>query len=186
MLFIFLDLPNDDRVRGITLAYNAEDSSYATTTGWIHNYYTDELIYVCSRNNMRLVLDGQYYRGYPLMLDVSSWEILALVNIGEHAAIIVNETRMYGYDCWTCEIDNETTAYYDKEEGLFVHSYWSDIAPEDFQDFWMSTEEITLAQLDLSGLNAIEIKQEGVFLSGIFVELAVIVWLIADRLKKSN
>ncbi|MBY8996815.1 MAG: hypothetical protein KGD60_03715 [Candidatus Thorarchaeota archaeon] len=186
MLFIFLDLPNDDRVRGITLVYNGHVSTYTATSGWSSNYYSDELIYVVSRNNIRLVLDGQYYRDYPLMLDVSSWEILASVSIGEHTAIIVNETRKYGYDCWTCEIDNETTAYYDKEEGLFVHSYWSAIGPEDFHDFWMSTEEITLAQIDLASLNAIQIKQPGVILAGVFIELAVIVWLIAARLKKTE
>ena len=184
MLIIFVDLPNDERIRSMTLNYDLHHAVYSSNSGWSSNDSADSLTVRVSRTNVTQILENQQYAGYPVMLDVSSWEILAPVNIGEHAAMVVNESRRYGYDCWDCYIDEDTTVYYDKETGLFIERRYSTSGVMGFLDMWMVSDEITLSKVDYAGLYALEIKQTGLILSAIFAELAVIIWLVAIRLKK--
>ncbi len=173
-------------MRSITLVYDVDFGFLQSGEGWNHEYTTDTLTYLVSRTNIQSVLDSYYYRGYPLMLDVSSWEINAPVNVGEHAAIVVNETTMYGYDCWTCHIDENIKVYYDKDTGLFVHYNYYDSGVTGFVDLWIVSREITLSRVDYAGLYAVEIKQTGIILAAIFAELSIITWLIANRLMKKD
>jgi hypothetical protein len=186
MLIIFLDPPNDERIRGMTFVYDLHHAAYTSNSGWSSSDSTDSLTVHVSRTNVTQILENQQYAGYPVILDVSSWEIIAPVNIGEHAAIVVNESRRYGYDCWDCYIDEDTTVYYDKETGLFIHRRYSTSGVVGFMDMWMVSDEITLSKVDYAGLYAYEIKQTGVILAAIFAELAVIIWLAAVRLKKRD
>ncbi len=185
MLVIFLDLPNDDRLRNISLNYQYHEATYTSISGWNSEDKFESVSCIVSRVNILQVLDNQYYRGYPIRLDVSSWHLSASVNIGNHTAIVTNETTWRGYDCWVCEIDEETTVYYDKETSLLVQSRFSTLGTEGI-DFWIVTREITLSGVDYAGLYAVEIKQTGVTLAAIFAELSLITWLIASRLKKKS
>jgi hypothetical protein len=96
---------------------------------------------------------------------------------------VTNDTNWRGYACWICEIDDETTVYYDKETGLLIHSRWS-TAGTSGSDFWMAVEEISISRVNYAGLYAVEIRSTGIILAAIFAELGVITWFIARRLKK--
>jgi hypothetical protein len=131
------------------------------------------------------MLETQYYRDYPVRRDVSSWTLFSVVDLGGQSATVTNVTTLQGYDCWVCEIDEDTTAYYDQETGLFIRSRWSTSGTSG-SDFWMATEEIDLSSIQYAGLYAVEIRQTGIILSAIFAELAVITWLIFNRLQKKS
>lgn len=185
MFVIFLDIPNDDRLRNISLGYKFHDASYTSISGWSSDDEFETISCVVSRVNIFQVLANQYYKGYPVRLDVGSWHLSESVDIGAHTAIVTNGTMWREYDCWICEIDEETSVYYDRETGLLIHSRYSTSGTQG-TDFWMVVEEITLTGVDYAGLYAVEIRQTGVILAAVFVELAAITWLIAYRLQKKN
>lgn len=174
--FLFLDYPDDDTVRELTLIYEFYEGILSDELEWINSYRTDVLTYVASPNNMRVILKTQYYCEYPLAVDMESWDIGEYVNIGMYSALIVGTTDIFVFDSWECQIGNQTFLHYDMDSGILVNYEWitSDAEGE------ITLMEISFEQLDL------RIKDAGVLLTGIFVELAVIVWLFADRLKKSD
>jgi hypothetical protein len=152
MFVVFLDLPNDDRLRNIAIGYQYHEATYTSISGWSSGEDESESIScIVSRVNILQVLGNQYYRGYPVRLNVSSWHMSMIVDIGEHTAIVTNETVWRGYNCWICEIDEDTTVYYDRETGLLVQSLFSTTEVNGL-DFWMVTREISLSGIDYAGL----------------------------------
>ena len=172
MPIVFLGNTDDDTLGKLTLVYyffeeritNESDSSERT----------DTLTYYTSPNNMRVVLKTHSYLGYPLTVDVESWEYNGTVNIGVYSASVVGTSDSYGHDCWECMIGTETFLEYDMDSGILVKYYW--VSPE---------EERMAALMDMEfELPDPYVKDEGVLLAGIFVELAVIIWLLGERLMK--
>lgn len=186
MCVIFLDFPNDDRLREISINYQYHHASYTSNSGWNGYTVTESVSYIVSRVNIHQILEGQSYRGFPVWRNVSQWSLSSAVNIGSASAHVINETNWRGHDCWICETDDEITVYYDKDSGLLIQSRSSTVGSEGFMDLWMVTDEITLSSENYAGLYAIEIKQTGFILAAVFAELAVITWLIARRLKKKT
>jgi hypothetical protein len=125
---------------------------------------------------MRLVLKTSYYFGYPLAVDSESWEYNMSVSVGLRSAIVVGTIDAYGHDSWMCRIDNRTVLFYDMDSGFLVHYNWS--SQED-------RKISTLMEMNLE-LPDPYVKDAGVLLAGIFVELAVIIWLFGQRLEKSG
>jgi hypothetical protein len=174
-LFLFIERPGGDTLGKLSLVYDFSEGIYTSESGWTYENRTDTLTYIASPNNMVILLRTQYYCGYPLAINVSSWWDSKEVIIGSNSATIVsNHTEVAGYDCWGCEINNESYAFFDKVSGIFVHLEW--ISEE-------VNRIITLEEINLEE-PATHIRTEGVLLSGILVELAAIVWLLADRQKK--
>jgi hypothetical protein len=186
MCVIFLDFPNDDRLREISIKYQYHYAVYTSNSGWSGSTVTESFLFIVSRVNIHQVLGGQNYRGYPVWQNVSLWTLSSIVNIGGVSANITDETNWRGHDCWRCDIDEATIVYYDKNSGLLLQSISSTAGGDVFTDLWMYTEEITLSSVNYAGLYAIEVKQTGVILAAIFAELAVITWLIARRLRKKT
>jgi hypothetical protein len=175
MLFLFLERPDDDTLGNLTLVYDFNERIYTSESGWTHENRIDTLTYVASPNIMNILLRTQYYCGYPLAVDVSSWWVSKEVTIGLIPATVVSEdSQVAGYDCWECEINNQSYAFYDMLSGIFVHQEWA----SEEADRIITLEEVIFEEPDA------RIRTEGVLLSGIFVELAVIVWLLADRKKR--
>ncbi len=153
---------------------------YGTNTNgseWIYESISTNLTYIASPNNMMIVLSTSYYYGFPLAVNVSSWGLSKNVTIGIHLGTVVDEFSIAGYDCWKCEIEFNSCVYYDKVTGIYVQSYF---IGNDGTDRTVILEEIIFEEPPSY------LRRTGVLVSGIFVELAVIIWLLADRLKKKS
>lgn len=170
--FLLMEFPDDDTLGELTLLYEFIEVTFDEEQNEV--YREDSMTYVVSPNNMRAILKTQYYCGYPLAEDVEFWYLNASLIIGAYSAVVVDTDYSYDYYCWKCEIDNETFLLYDVESGIFVHSYWADESTQRI----ISLTEMTLVQF------APHPKTEGVLVSGILIELAVIIWLFADRLRR--
>lgn len=106
---------------------------------------------------------------------MSSWWVSKEVAIGLTSATIVSENiTIEGYDCWGCEIGNRSYVFFDMISGIFVYQEWT----SEEVDRIITLEEVTL---EVPGAR---VQTEGVLLSGIFAELAVIVWLLPYRVKR--
>ena len=98
------------------------------------------------------------------------------VSIGTYSAIVHYPSELYSHDFWECVINNQTFLYYGMDSGILL------------QYEWFSLEEskvVTLMDMNLE-LPAPYVKDAGVLLAGIFVELAVIIWQFCLRLEKSR
>lgn len=175
MLFLFIEYPDDDTARELTLIYDFYEGELSDELEWIHTYRTDSLTYFTSPNNMRVLLKTRYYCGFPLSVDVESWVgYNQSVNIGTYTALVVGTSDSYGHDSWRCMIGNQTFLEYDMDSGILVNYYWSSPVAE---------RVTTLMEMNFEQLDPY-IKDAGVLLAGIFVELAVIIWLLGERLIK--
>ncbi len=93
-----------------------------------------------------------------------------------YSATVLGTINAYGHHSWMCGIDNQTVLLYDMHSGFLVHYNWSS------QEAWKMS---TLMEMNLD-LPDPYVKDAGVLLAGIFVELAVIIWLFGQRLEKSG
>ncbi|MFX1559952.1 MAG: hypothetical protein ACFFBL_05155 [Promethearchaeota archaeon] len=172
MPFVFLKYPDDDTLGKLTIIYEIYEESGVNGSDWSIN--EDALTYYTTANNMRIVLSSQYYLGYPLAADVESWDYGDSVTLGMHSAFIVGTSEAYSYDCWDCEINNQTFLRYDMDSGILVQ----------YERYLLEElKVVTLMDVDLE-LPAPYVKDAGVLLAGIFVELAVIIWQFGQRLEK--
>jgi hypothetical protein len=177
MLVIFIERPNDDSLGHLSLKYEFSEGTFTSESGWTYENRIDNLTYIASRNNIKAILRTQYYYGYPLAINASSWEVSKEVTLGSTPAIIVSDnTNVAGHECWACEISNQSYVFFDIESDILVQQYWTSEKVERI----IRLEEIILEE------PASYVREEGVLLSGILIELAVIIWLLADRLKKSK
>jgi hypothetical protein len=133
---------------------------------------------------MQTVLSSQYYTIFPLATDVSTWEISMTVNFGGLSGLIVGTVRIFDLDCWECEIDDETSVYYDSASGIFVSCVFLESDITNPQNMQIHSEHITLIDFHTEGLEGEFFQERGVFVTGILIELAIIVWLISERRKK--
>ncbi|MHA2351655.1 MAG: hypothetical protein ACXABX_00875 [Candidatus Thorarchaeota archaeon] len=163
-------------MRELTLIYDFYEGELSDELEWIHSYRTDVLTYVASPNNMIVMLRTQHYCGYPLVVDMESWDNGEYVNIGMYSALIMETTTLFGHDCWICRIGNQTFLHYDMDSGILVNYYWKTSEAE---------RETTLMDMNFEQLD-LRVNDAGVLLAGIFVELAVIIWLLSQRLGKSE
>ena len=180
--FLYITTPTDDdtTLRRLTLVYHYEEMNYTTESGWIYGEETESLGYNISLSNMRTVLESQYCYDFPLAVPVQQWDVHQTVMIGSFSAWITSSDNLNGHDVWLCEIasdDAQSTIGYDKETGILVSSEWIEV---NFQRL-VNLEEMTFEPPLVS-----YIRQEGVLLAAIYVELAVIIWLIAGRLEKTK
>lgn len=167
----------DDTAKGLTLNYRVIESTYDNQSGWIDISKTETLHFAVPSDYVWDFLNTQYLHDFPLWMNVSSWDIHDSVDIGVHSAEVVDFSNSYGFDCWTCDIDNESTASYANVTGILIHSDWYEL---NFHRM------ILLESMGLGSLPQPYIREEGFILTGIFVELAVITGLIAIKLKKSK
>lgn len=170
--FLLIEFHDDDTLGELMLLYEFFEVTLDEEQNEV--YREDSMTYVVSPNNMRAVLKTQYCYGYPLAEDVEYWYLNASLIIGTYLAVVVGTDYSYGYYCWKCEIDNETFLLYNVESGIFAHSYLMYGTTQRI----ISLTEMTLEQFDPHP------KTEGVLVSGILIELAVIIWLFADRLRR--
>jgi hypothetical protein len=161
---------DDDTNRVYTVIYD-----FYETDGNGETSRYDELKYVVTRNNMVTVLTTKYYCGAPLAMNVESWIIDWAVNIGSSAAIVVESGYKNGRDCWTCQLEDGTLLSYEKDSGILVHGEWSS------NDY---VRRIGLHDQYFIAPDQPIFMQEGVLLMGIFIELAIIIWLLSERMKK--
>ncbi len=180
MPFIFLTSPDDDNdtVRKLILLYEFDEMTFTEDSGWTEESRMDTLTYFVTFNNMIAYLTTQDYGDFPLAMDVDSWEILAPVNIGSYTGVVKSSGIINGYACWTCDVGvNESYVSYDKASGVLVVIFLIDT---EYQLF------ILLQEMNFGPTPQPYVKDEGVLLTAIFIELAVIVFLLGDRRKKSN
>ncbi|MFW9835802.1 MAG: hypothetical protein ACFFEK_17500, partial [Candidatus Thorarchaeota archaeon] len=104
MPIVFLESPDDDTLGKLTIVYKVYEER--SESDW--NESADSLTYYVSSNSMKAVLKTRYYFGYPLAADVETWDYYESVTLGTHTALIVGTSDAYGYDCWDCEINNQT------------------------------------------------------------------------------
>lgn len=173
----------------VTLIFFSENSTYVAGSGWILENKTDILTYHISSNNMSSVLRGQSYNGFPLMVNASSWKVYDVVTIGSYLAIIVGETDVLGVKCWECEMDNtDTDTFYGKENGYLQQTRWS--ITTDIPEYpWKRTiflEKTNLLEISIEFPDKSFLYQRSIILSGIFIELSVISWLVARKKKKAG
>ena len=174
MPILFLEYPDDDTLGKLTLEYDYIYEKLVNGPDGVER--EDTLTYFVSQNSMIPVLRMQSYYGYPLAVDVESWEVNETVNLGSYSAVVIGATFTYGHDCWECEIGNQTYVEYDMDVGLLIRYHW------------VTLEEERLAVLVDMNLELPDpyVNDAGVLLAGIFVELAVIIWLFSQRLEKSR
>lgn len=172
MPFVFLQFPNDDTIGELTLVYEYYEMQ---TDGSSFNRF-DTLSYVVSPNNLKIVMHTQYYCGYALVEDVQYWNNGVSVTIGmnSYSALIVGTIDFGSYDCWICQKDNQTTLLYDMDSGILVNFHWNASERE---------IETSLSEMDLVQPGPY-VKLSGILLAGIFVELALIVWLLGQKLER--
>ncbi len=169
---------DDEMLRKVTLVYHFIENIYTNQTGWYTNDRADSLSYIVSYNNMRAQLSSQYYYDFPLAVDTESWELNDTVNIGSHSATIYTLDWLSGYYCWWCQTEDDGPVLsYDNATGILVQSALLELDYE---------RAIILEEITFEPPDHLYVKEEGVFLAGIFLELAVIIWQISDRLKKSK
>ena len=176
MPFIFLtDLGDDDTLRKLTLVYDYVEDFQINGSWVIGDSRTDTLDYVVSHNNMKTVLRTQYYAGFPLAIDSGSWSIGEWVIIESYFALVVAYDDLNGYNCCICEIDTGYTSVvsYDSVTGVLVMLEWID--------------NNTLMMIELEEMifdtPQQAVRDEGVYLTAIFIEVAVIMWLLTNRRK---
>jgi hypothetical protein len=180
MPFLFLVRPtaNDNTLRDLKLVYSYDEMTYTNESGWTDQSGTDNLEYYVTLSNMEIILGNQLYYSLPLGVSIESWEVNAPVNVGSYAAIVTDSDNLSGHDVWLCEIHTGTGSLvvsYDKQFGVLVTGDWIET---NFQ------RTIDLQEMTFSPPLVPYIKNEGVLLAGIFVELAVIIGLLTDRLEK--
>lgn len=181
MPFLFLVRPtaNDGTLRKLTLTYSRNEMAYTNESGWTDQSSTDDLVYYVALSNMEIILGNQLYYNLPLAVSIGSWYVNAPVNVGSYAGIVTDSDNLSGHDVWLCEIQTETGSLvvsYDRQVGVLVGGDWTETNLQ---------RAISLDKMTFSPPLVPYVRNEGVLLAGIFVELAVIVWLLPDRLKKS-
>ena len=117
------------------------------------------------------------------MKDVTFWTYYTIVNFGAFSGEVVDDTVIYDLNCWVVRINENRSVYYDSESGFLLASVLQESDISDPQDSWIFHEEITLVDMYTEGLDGRYLPVRGVFLSGILIELAVIIWLLQDRRK---
>jgi len=135
---------------------------------------------------MEEVLSSNYYDTFPLMVDVRVWGISDVVTIGAHSAEVVDEVRIYDLDCWECQVDENLSLYYEVGSGFFVGYIVLDSDTSDPYDMWIYSRHVTLTERNITGPGSTSNNERAVFITGIFVELAIIAWLLVDRHEKSK
>ncbi len=176
MPFLFQTDPvDDDTIRKLSLVYDYRENIQVNGS-WINDVSRlDSLEYVVTLAHMKTVLNSQHYSGFPLAMDTETWEINDSVTIDSDFATIIGSDYLLGFDCWVCEFDsnNLSTVSYDSVSGVLVRLAWVEI------------DYVRIVELEqMAFTEPIQpIKREGVLLTAIFIELAVIVWLLADRRK---
>jgi hypothetical protein len=180
MPFLFLTDPHidDGTVRNLNIVYDFNEMIYSDESGWEDESRLDSMNFAVTLGNMITFLSTQYYCDFPMALNVDSWDINVPVNIGSYGAIVVDSGNKIGYNCWTCLIGvNESTVSYDQVSGVLVDI---DLIDTEYR------LEVQLQEMSFGPRVQPYVKDEGVLLTAIFIELAVIVFLLSDRRKKSK
>jgi hypothetical protein len=183
--WFFPQISNDDQTGWLTLTYSVEEQVFRNGTELQSTERTHNLTYVASMNNMELILSWQYYYGFPLVTNVSSWEIHDDVKIGTENAIVIEQISIGERDCWSCEINPNKSVIYDKVTGLLVQIFWItfDSVPYGTQET-VTTVRMVSMDHDVPGEGYP--SQDGLFIAGILIELAIVVWLVPNYLKKKQ
>ena len=174
MPVVFMEYPDDDTLGKLTMVYDVYEHRIQDGSDWSQS--TDDFTFFVSYNSMKSVLKTSYYFGCPLAADAESWEYNETVSIGIYSATVLGTIDAYGHDSWMCGIDNQTVLFYDMDSGFLIYYNWSS------QEDWRIS---TLVEMNIE-LPGPYVKDAGVLLTGIFVELAVIVWLFGQQLEKSR
>lgn len=180
MPFLFLVRPtaNDTTLRDLKLVYSYDEMTYTNESGWTDQSGTDNLENYVTLSNMETILGNQLYYSLPLAVSIESWDVNAAVNIGSYGATVMDSDNLSGHDVWLCMIPTgagSLAVSYDKQFGVLVTGNWTETNLQRI---------ISLQEMTFSPPLVPYIKTEGVLLAGIFVELAVIIGLLADRLDK--
>jgi hypothetical protein len=101
MPFIFqTDPADDDTLMNLNLVYDYEEIRQIDGSWFTDESRYDTLDYVVTHNNMKTLLNIQYYGGVPLAMETESWEINDWISIDSHSARVIESDNLYGYDCW--------------------------------------------------------------------------------------
>jgi len=180
MLIIYRNPPDDPDVLGsVILLYDFDEMVLTSGSVWTAESRLDTLYYPTSRNNMKAVLSASYYCDFPVAMNTDTWYLSSSVEIGTYSGVVLWSWEVNGYECWLCElqISGSANVSYDRDSGILVEIAWTEVGLQRFADL----QEMVFRQPTLP-----PIKVEGILLAGIFAELAVIVWQISDRQKKSK
>jgi hypothetical protein len=182
---LFLDVPSDDRVIELLINYKHHEAVYTSISGWRSSDEIMNYTYKVSAINMTEVLSVAEANGYTLWANVSSWHIGSQVTIGAHAINITSEIRVLGYDCWRDE-DSSTLVSYCKDLGLLISSSYFQFSSSGGGELWGVDEQYTLSFSNLDALNQTYVRLDGLLISGIMVEIAIIIAIMAASKKKGN
>lgn len=187
--WFFPQVSNDDKIGWLTLTYSVSEQVYLNGSQIRSTERTDEMAFVTSRNNMEKMLGPQYYYEYPLVMNVSSWEIndgveLRNRNGGTVMSVIVTETSVEGYDCWVCEIGLNNALFYDEITGLLVMVNLTIMQTGSVLYETLIVAQLVEANYEIPGEGYP--TQESLFLAGIFIEMAIVVWFVPNYMRKKQ
>lgn len=182
----FLDFPSDNRCVDLSLTYKHYQSSYTSQSGWSSTEELTVLTYSVSLNNVSDVLSGESFGGYPLWLNVSTWDVNDAVNIGSTEGIVVGELSLYSYDCWKVELDEDTAVFYDKELGIFTQSSWYQTGSTGFMQMWTENDQYSLTSENFDSFDAVFVTRDGVLISGILTQVSIILVILEYRRSRAS
>lgn len=180
MPFIFYYAPgeNDNGIRTLSLRYEYT-VAIQSGGGWVTDTSrVDTLEFYVTLRNMNAVLQLERYDTIPLAVDSTNWDIDQQVRIGSYDANVIVSDVVRGHTCWICDIELTNTSQigFDVDSGILVFVDWFEMD----RIKWIELLDMTFDPEPIP-----YIREEGVLLTAIFIELAVIIWQVADRRKRS-
>lgn len=171
-----------NRLAVLSLEYEIKDGLYWESMGWSNTTRTDNLTFVAHNNDIDGVLQSKSYYGYPLMIDTTSVTLSTEIDVGEYIAVVSGEETLDEYECWKCKIGSQTTVFYEVATRLLIGSRSLINGTTDYTD-WMTTKNITLIDFRTDFIEEIYPATSGILISGVFLELAAVAWLLGNRYK---
>jgi hypothetical protein len=130
-----------------------------------------------SLDNLSLALSGEEFEGYPVWVNVSTWNEGDTIQLGGQEFTILSSQDRHGFYCWVAEDQNGTEIFYHKEFGIFLGSYyWEPVWMED-SSWVLETREIYPLDQNLGDFNAIQYvyNTDAILFSAILIESVILV-----------
>ena len=143
------------------------------------NYASYGFSEAATLDNLSLALDNKEVRGYPVWINVSSWDFGDAVQIANQTVTIEGDSERNGMECWMGQLQNGTDVYYSKAYGIFLGTYYHEF---EFigATFYSETYQIQLTYQNLMDFFEIEYEFniDAIVLSIAIIESAIIIWLV--------
>ena len=146
---------------------------------------TYEISVAADLDNLSLVLRNEEVRGYPVWVNVTSWNIADMVQLGNQTLIVRRSSDRYGFYCWVAELEDDTNVYYHKELGIFLGFSYYDANWLGGTSWAWTQRDIDVTYQNIDDFYSVEymLNFDAVLLSAILVESATLI-AHADRMRK--